>query len=92
MADINAGEGPSKTFAESFRARIVNSFFYLDILSGEEVFSFILPLPLAKALGQGIEMQIKEIEEKIGQKIPYGNTEGPMLSPWSPPPPDQNKK
>ena len=87
MKDINLNEGVSKTFVETVQARVINGFLYMNLQSGAETHSFVLPLPLAKGMGKGIAQQIAEIEQKMGRKFDEGTDGGPILSPWSSPPP-----
>ena len=92
MTDINVGQGPLRVFAESAQLRIINGFFYLNFISGEQAYTFVLPPGLAKVMGQGIAQQITEVEEKTGQKFDGGSANGPIVSPWSSPPPGKNSK
>ena len=84
---------PTKTFADSVSIRVINGLMHLALQSGKETTCFVLPLPMAKLLGKGIGLQVKEIEDKNGVKFDDRLPNEPMLSPWtSQNPPENNGK
>ena len=67
--EILPNKGPHKVLVEGFQCRILNGMFHITFQSGEESFTFALPLQASKGLGRAILNQIEEIEKKTGQKV-----------------------
>ncbi len=78
-------QGPGKVFVDKAHLRILNGLLNITMQSGEELFTYILPLPLAKQISRAMALQIQEIEEKNGVTIEGRLPNEPMLSPLNPP-------
>jgi hypothetical protein len=84
--------GPEKTFVDKAHMRIINGLLNITMQSGTELYTYVLPLPLAKQISRAIAAQIDEIETKSGIVIEGRLPNEPMLSPLnSPKGDDQNK-
>jgi hypothetical protein len=76
--------GPEKVFIDRAHMRIVNGLLNLTVQSGQKLYSYVLPLPLAKQISRAIAAQIEEIEKKNGVVIEGRLPNEPMLSPIDP--------
>jgi hypothetical protein len=83
--------GPGKVFVDKAHMRIINGLLNITLQSGEEVFTYVLPLPLAKQVSRAVAAQIQEIEEKNGVTIEGRLPNEPMLSPLNPSKKDEEK-
>jgi hypothetical protein len=77
--------GPGKVFVDKAHLRIINGLLNITMQSGEELFTYILPLPLGKQISRAVQLQIEEIEKKNGVVIEGRLPNEPMLSPLNPP-------
>jgi hypothetical protein len=77
--------GPVKVFVDRAHLRIINGLLNITMQSGEDLFTYVLPLPLAKQISRAMALQIHEIEEKNGVIIEGRLPNEPMLSPLNPP-------
>jgi len=66
---IKIGKGPKKLLVETFHTKILNGLHTVVFASGEEQFTFVFPLPLAKALGRAVTSNIQELEKRSGKEI-----------------------
>ena len=73
--------GPLKVFVDKAHLRIINGLLNITMQSGEDTFTYILPLPLAKQISRAVQIQIEEIEKKNGVVIEGILPNEPMLSP-----------
>jgi len=76
--------GPEKIFVDKAHMRIINGLLNISLQSGENIFTYILPLPLAKQVSRAVGLQIEEIEKKNGVIIEGRLPNEPMLSPINP--------
>jgi hypothetical protein len=76
--------GPGKVFVDKAHLRIINGLLNLTLQSGDELFTYIMPLPLGKQVSRAIQLQIEEIEKKNGVVIEGRLPNEPMLSPLNP--------
>ena len=83
--------GPGKVFVDKAHMRIINGLLNITLQSGEELFTYVLPLPLSKQVSRAVAAQIQEIEEKNGVIIEGRLPNEPMLSPLNPPKNDETK-
>src|SRR5882724_6901416 len=77
--------GPGKVFVDKAHLRIINGLLNITMQSGEELFTYIVPLPLAKQISRAVQLQIEEIEKKNGVVIEGRLPNEPMLSPLNTP-------
>jgi hypothetical protein len=84
MEPFDFDAGPAKVFVDKAHLRIINGLLNVTMQSGEELFTYILPLPLAKQISRAVQMQIEEIEKKNGVVIEGRLPNEPMLSPINP--------
>lgn len=80
--------GPSKIFVDKAHMRILNGLLNISMQSGEDIYTYILPLPLAKQISRAIAAQIEEIEKRNGVTIEGRLPNEPMLSPIDPSKPE----
>lgn len=83
--------GPMKVFVDRAHLRIINGLLNLTLQSGQDIFTYVLPLPLGKQISRAVAQQIQEIEEKNGVVIEGRLPNEPMLSPINPQKPDEEK-
>ena len=76
--------GPEKTFVDKAHLRIINGLLNITMQSGQKLFTYVLPLPLAKQISRAIAAQIEEIEKKNGFVVEGRLPNEPMLSPLNP--------
>ena len=76
--------GPQKIFVDMAHLRIINGLLNLTMQSGQEMYTFLLPLPLSKQVSRAMGLQIEEIEKKNGVVIEGRLPNEPMLSPIKP--------
>ena len=84
--------GPEKTFVDKAHMRIINGLLNLTMQSGQKMYTYVLPLPLAKQISRAMGLQIQEIETKNGVTIEGRLPNEPMLSPLNPDKPEENAK
>ena len=80
--------GPEKLFVDKAHIRIINGLLHVTMQSAQELFTFVLPLPLAKQVSRAVGLQIDEIEAKTGMKFDGRLPNEPMLSPIDPSTPE----
>lgn len=73
--------GPTKTFVDKAHLRIINGLLNITMQSGQKMYTYLLPLPLAKQISRAVQLQIEEIEKKNGVVIEGRLPNEPMLSP-----------
>ena len=76
--------GPEKTFVDRAHLRIINGLLNITLQSGQKLYTYVLPLPLAKQISRAVAQQIEEIEKKNGVTIEGRLPNEPMLSPINP--------
>lgn len=76
--------GPKKVFVDKAHMRILNGLLNLTVQSGTQLYTYILPLPLAKQISRAIALQVEEIEKKSGVVFEGRLPNEPMLSPINP--------
>jgi hypothetical protein len=76
--------GPEKIFVDKAHLRVINGLLNITMQSGQEIFTYVLPLPLAKQISRAVAAQIEEIEKKNGVVIEGRLPNEPMLSPIDP--------
>jgi hypothetical protein len=76
--------GPKKIFVDKAHMRILNGLLNLTVQSGTQLYTYILPLPLAKQISRAMALQIEEIEKKNGVVFEGRLPNEPMLSPINP--------
>lgn len=91
MEPFDFDAGPGKVFVDKAHLRIINGLLNITMQSGEELFTYILPLPLAKQIARAVSMQIEEIEKKNGVVIEGRLPNEPMLSPLNGEGPEEDK-
>ena len=83
--------GPEKVFVDKAHLRIINGLLNLTVQSGHKLYTYVLPLPLAKQVSRAVQLQIEEIEKKNGMVIEGRLPNEPMLSPLNPSKTDEKK-
>ncbi|MEN9561690.1 MAG: hypothetical protein RIQ56_963, partial [Candidatus Parcubacteria bacterium] len=76
--------GPEKVFVDKSHIRIINGLLHITMQSGTELYTFLMPLPLAKQISRAMAMQIEEVEKKTGMTFEGRLPNEPMLSPIDP--------
>ena len=76
--------GPHKVFVDKAHLRIINGLLNLTMQSGQKLYTYVLPLPLAKQISRAIGLQIEEIEKKNNIQFEGRLPNEPMLSPLNP--------